>query len=163
MDLTDHERPLNGRGRRACTKLGIVLQKRGFDPGLVLCSSAVRAQETLNRVMSAAGGKWPVHTESGLYGASADRILGLVRQQSDAHDSLLFIGHNPGFQDIIIGLSGKENSEGLIARVTRKLPTAAFAELSFDVDHYQDIGVNTGCLVDFFKPKDKTLKSKTIV
>ena len=158
MDLPDHERPLNGRGRRACAKIGIVLQKRGFEPGLVLCSSAVRAQETLARVMSAASGNWTTQTESGLYGAGADRILGLIRQQSDAYDSLMFIGHNPGFQDIVVGLSAKENSDGMIARVTKKLPTAAFAELEFDVDHYKDIGVHTGCLIDFFKPKDKALE-----
>lgn len=157
IDLSDHDRPLNGRGRRACAKIGIVLQKRGFNPGLVLCSSAVRAQETIDRVMSAASSDWPKQIEPGLYGASADRILGLIRQQPDEYDSLLCVGHNPGFQDIVIGLSGRETSDGLIARATRKLPTAAFAELRFEVEHFRDIGVKTGCLVDFFKPKDKTL------
>jgi len=163
IGLSDQDRPLNSRGRRACVKIGIVLQKRGFNPGLVLCSSAVRARETLDRVMSAAGNNWPKQIEPDLYGASADRILGLIRQQSDEHDSLLCVGHNPGFQDIVIGLSGKESYDGLIARVNRKLPTAAFAELRFEVDHFRDIGVNTGCLVDFFKPKDKMLEEKTIV
>lgn len=154
MDIPDHERTLNGRGRRACAKTGILLKKRGFSPALVLCSSATRAQETLNRVMSATDSVWPTQTEVGLYGASADRILGLIRQQPDAHKSLFLIGHNPGFQDIIVGLSGQEKTNGLIARAARKVPTAAFAELSFDVEHYRDVGVNTGCLVDYFKPKD---------
>lgn len=104
--------------------------------------------------MSAADSAWPTETKPELYGASADRILALIRQQSDAHESVFLIGHNPGFQDVIVGLSGKEKSDGLIARAARKVPTAAFAELGFDVEHYRDIGVNTGCLVDYFKPKD---------
>ncbi len=157
IDLPDHQRPLNARGRKACARTGARLRKRGFNPGLVLCSSAARAQETLNAIMSAAGCNWPVQLEAELYGASADRILGLIRQQSDTHDSLLLVGHNPGFQDIVMGLAGGEKPVGALARVARKMPTAAFSELVFDTENFQKIGVGMGCLVDFFTPKDKTM------
>lgn len=157
FDLSDHERPLNARGQRACAKIGRMLVTRGFSPDRVLCSSAVRARETLDRVMVAAECTWPVTFEPKLYGASADSILSLIRQQSDAADSLFLVGHNPGFQDIVVGLTGNEKSEGTLARVIRKMPTAGFAELSFDTDSFKSIGVGKGCLVDFFKPKDKTI------
>ncbi len=107
--------------------------------------------------MAAAACRWPVSLEPELYGASADSILGLIRQQSDADDSLLLVGHNPGFQELVVGLTGREKSEGTLARVARKMPTAAFAELSFDTDSFKNIGVGTGYLADFFKPKDKTI------
>lgn len=157
FDLSDHERPLNARGRGACEKTGRLLRKRGFTPGRVLCSSAVRARETLDAVMFAAECTWSITLEPKLYGASADGILGLIRQQSDAANSLFLVGHNPGFQDLVVGLTGREKSEGTLARVTRKMPTAGFAELSFDTDSFKNIGVGTGYLVDFFKPKDKTI------
>lgn len=157
VDLPDHERPLNRRGRKACVKTGVRLRNKSFNPGLVLCSSAARAQETLRAIMSAADCNWPVQLEPELYGAGADRVLGLIRQQSDKHDSLLLIGHNPGFQDIVIGLAGSEKQAGALARIARKMPTAAFSELSFKVDSFKEIGVGSGCLVDFFTPKDKTM------
>ena len=157
IDLPDHQRPLNDRGRGACAKIGARLRERGFNPSMVLCSSAVRAQETIQAVMAAADCQWPMRLEADLYGASADRILGLIRQQSDTHESLLLVGHNPGFQDIVMGLAGDEKPDGALARIARKMPTAAFSELSFGTNNFQDIGVGTGCLVDFFTPKDKTM------
>lgn len=157
MMLSDHERPLNGRGRRACVKIGLALLQRKVSPGLVLCSTATRARETLERVMSAGALDWPVSFQADLYGASADRILSLVRQQSDDHESLLLVGHNPGFQDLVLGLTGEEVSEGMMARIARKMPTAAFAELAFDCRSFQQISLHTGRLEQFFKPKDKTI------
>ena len=44
--LDDHDRPLNGRGRRAARELGDWLASRGYLPEEVLCSSALRTRET---------------------------------------------------------------------------------------------------------------------
>ncbi len=155
--LSDHERPLNARGRRACIKMGREMHRLAVAPDMALCSTATRAQETLERVMSAGDLSWPVTSEGSLYGASADRILSLIRQQSDDHDSLLLVGHNPGFHDLVVGLSGSEADEGLLARALRKLPTGAFAQISFSENTFQTIGLGGGRLVRFLKPKDKTI------
>lgn len=155
--LPDHDRPLNARGRRACIKIGRLMQQFDIQPDLVLCSTAVRAQETLERVMTAGTLNWQVQSEGELYGAGADRILSFIRQQPDVHDSLLFVGHNPGFQDLVVGLSGTEAQEGLIARAVRKLPTGAFAEIRFDEPGFQKVGLGGGHLERLVKPKDKTM------
>ena len=157
MSLPDYERPLNERGRRACVKIGLNLQRMAISPDRVLCSTATRAEETLERVMSAGDHTWPVTSESSLYGAGADRILSLIRQQADDYSSLLLVGHNPGFQDLVIGLSGEEAEAGLINRATKKLPTGAFAAISFSEDSFRQIGLGSGCLQQFIKPKDKTM------
>lgn len=155
--LPDHDRPLNARGRHACMKIGRAMQRLTIGPQLVLCSTATRARETLERVMSAGDLAWPVQSEGGLYGAGADRILSLIRRQPDAYDSLLLVGHNPGFQDLVVGLSGSEAERGLIARAMRKLPTGAFAEIRFDEPSFQQIGLGGGQLMQLLKPKDKTM------
>lgn len=157
FSLPDYQRPLNDRGRRACQKIGRAMKRLSIEPQMVLCSTAVRAQETLERVMSAGDLDWPVTAESDLYGAGADRILSLIRQQPDTIDSLLLVGHNPGFQDLVIGLSGGESEEGMLDRVMRKLPTGAFAEIAFDEPTYHQIGLGGGTLTRFLKPKDKTM------
>lgn len=107
--------------------------------------------------MAAGAFDWPVRSVPGLYGAGADRILGIIRQQPDDCDSLLLVGHNPGFQDLVLGLSGSEATEGFLDRVSRKLPTGAFAQIEFDSDRFEDVGLGAGVLTDFFKPKDKTI------
>lgn len=157
FSLPDYQRPLNERGRRACQKIGRAMKRLAVEPDMVLCSTATRAEETLERVMTAGGLVWPVMPENGLYGAGADRILSLIRQQPDNYDSLLLVGHNPGFQDLVIGLSGSESEAGMLDRVMRKLPTGAFAEITFDVSTFGQVGLGGGTLNRFLKPKDKTM------
>jgi phosphohistidine phosphatase len=48
--LPDHDRPLAGRGRRAAKAIARHMREQGIEPDLVLCSSARRARETLDRM-----------------------------------------------------------------------------------------------------------------
>jgi len=48
--LDNHDRPLSLRGQRAAAALALALERRGNLPGAILCSTAVRARETLERV-----------------------------------------------------------------------------------------------------------------
>lgn len=155
--LNDHERPLNARGRSAATKMGLFMQRTGISPDKIVCSSAVRARETLELVKSAAGLTCKIDIEPDLYGASADAILRVVRRQPSHHQDVLFVGHNPGFEDLVLGLSGAEAKPGDLAAVRKKFPTAAFASIEFSVDQLSKIGLGAGRLVHYVRPKDKTI------
>src|SRR5687768_4960118 len=48
--LPDHDRPLAGRGRHAATAIADHMRDQGIEPELVLCSTARRARETLERI-----------------------------------------------------------------------------------------------------------------
>ena len=48
--LADHDRPLAPRGRRAAKRMGAHLRDEQVEISLVLCSSATRARQTLERV-----------------------------------------------------------------------------------------------------------------
>jgi phosphohistidine phosphatase len=48
-ELVDHDRPLAPRGRRAAKLIAEHLGREGVTPALVLCSSARRTRETLER------------------------------------------------------------------------------------------------------------------
>ena len=52
--LSDFDRPLNGRGRKAAETIGRYLRNNGLEPELVLSSPAVRARETIGIVARAA-------------------------------------------------------------------------------------------------------------
>jgi phosphohistidine phosphatase len=45
-DLSDHDRPLNARGRGDAPKVGAWLRAKGYLPDAALVSSARRTQET---------------------------------------------------------------------------------------------------------------------
>ena len=53
--VPDHDRPLAPRGRRAASAIAGHLLEEGIEPELVLCSTARRARETLERIAPVLG------------------------------------------------------------------------------------------------------------
>lgn len=124
--LADHDRPLNDRGRKAAAAMGHYMQGEGLLPDLVICSTAVRARQTLACVTEAGQLQVAVQYEPALYGASASAILEVVRRDGGAAERLLLVGHNPGFQDVAIQFSEHARSEDARS-IQTKYPTCALS------------------------------------
>lgn len=101
------------------------VRKARIEPDLVLCSSAARTRETLERVRPALGDA-AVSIEDGLYAASHEAILERLRAVDDGLTSVMVIGHNPGLQDLALALAS--TGAGL-ERLRAKFPTAALATI----------------------------------
>src|SRR5258708_4362712 len=67
--LSDHERPLAPRGRRAAMRVARYANTEGIRPDLVLSSSALRARETLEVLRPALGPGAELRIDDDLYGA----------------------------------------------------------------------------------------------
>jgi phosphohistidine phosphatase len=104
-ELPDRDRPLAGRGKRAAKAIVKHMRAQEFEPELVLCSTARRARETLERIEPALG-RAPVRVEGELYGASARELLVRLRRLPDDVGSVLVIGHNPGMHELASELAG---------------------------------------------------------
>src|SRR5262245_58948257 len=103
-DLADHDRPLARRGRRASGAIAAYLRERDIEPELVLCSSARRTRETLERLEPVLGSP-AVRIEPELYAAGASALLERLRRVPDAVGSVMLIGHNPGMEDLAIDVA----------------------------------------------------------
>jgi phosphohistidine phosphatase len=145
--LRDRERPLAPRGRRDAKRIAKHLVEHGVEPELVLCSDAKRTRETLELLRRALESA-TVEIEDGLYGASADELLGRIRLVPDSVASVLLIGHNPGIQDLAltIGSGGKE-----LERLEAKFPTAALA--TFSLQEWSRLSRASAVLEAFVVPK----------
>ena len=98
------------------------LRDQDTSVSLVLCSSALRARETVERV-SPPG---EIRIEPELYGASASELLARLRRLPDEVESVMLVGHNPAMQQLAVGLAaGSELAQ-------RKFPTGGLATLSFE-------------------------------
>ena len=128
--LSDHDRPLAPRGRRAAAHVAEHMAAQGYRPALVLCSSARRAVDTLALVAPALGG-CEVRVEDGLYGATAHELLARLRRIGQEMASVLVVGHNPGMHDLTAQLAG-DGEERAMAQLRAKFPTAALAVIDFD-------------------------------
>ena len=126
--LRDRDRPLNKRGKRDAPIMGKRLHEHGIRPSLIVSSPAKRAWTTAK--VFAKELAYPLEflqREDDLYLASVDRILDVIVAQDVGFNSLMIVGHHPGFTDFANFLS-----PGL----THNLPTAGVVSVSIDQDHW---------------------------
>ena len=126
--LADQERPLAPRGRRAAKLIAEHIWREHIEPEVVLCSSAVRAVQTLDLLHAALGSDVTVTVEDELYAASADELLERVRRLPGDVASAMLIGHNPGLEHLALTLASRGAE---LKRLKEKFPTAALATLDF--------------------------------
>jgi phosphohistidine phosphatase len=123
--LSDHDRPLAPRGRKAAKRMGDHLRERRIEPDLVLSSPARRTRETVERLRLPP--RVPVQYEESLYAAGAEVLLARVRALGDDVSAVLLVAHNPGLQALAIGLVDDEG-----APFAENLPTGALVALAVD-------------------------------
>jgi phosphohistidine phosphatase len=146
--LADHERPLAPRGRRDAERLARHMLRIGLAPELVLCSTAVRTQQTLE-LTRAAFATATVLVEENLYLASAVELLTRLRLVPDPVTSVLLVGHNPSLHQLAIELASDRNELG---RLEVKFPTGALATLALTTT-WSRLAVAEAMLTAFVVPK----------
>lgn len=121
----DRDRPLEKRGRRAAQAVGRWIAEHHLAPALVLCSPSARTRQTLDIVAASFDHPPRILMEDKLYLASAAQLLARLRRLPADTESVLLVGHNPGFHELATYLS--EVAAGpLIARLG-DFPTGALA------------------------------------
>ncbi|MDH3785827.1 MAG: histidine phosphatase family protein [Acidobacteriota bacterium] len=143
--LEDHERPLNRRGQRDAPRMGRLIKKKGLVPELVLSSTAVRARTTARLVAEACGYEGPVTRLDDLYLSDARAILEILQQLPDESSRVMLVGHNPDLEDLVLELSGEDETIVTAALAVLQLPVTSWAELRAGL---------TGKLVELFRPKE---------
>lgn len=102
----DHARPLNDRGRRDAPRIAERLRTMGWVPQAVISSDATRTRETWARMQAALGGDPAVSFTQALYLMGIDEIRAALRDQPPQIDTVMVLGHNPGWEDAVHELSG---------------------------------------------------------
>ncbi len=148
--LDDHDRPLARRGLKASARLARWIRESNVRPGLVLCSTAVRARETLVRIEPALEAPAVVF-EAGLYHAWADDLLARLQTVADDVAEVLLVGHNPGLEELCMLLAAPGE---LRDRVVVDLPTGALATLEAQVGRWADLAPAGATLIEVVLPRE---------
>ncbi len=156
-DLDDMSRPLSARGRRAAPLIGRHISARGLVPGLVLCSTAERARQTLELVAAEwerqEGEGAKVDLRASLYLCPPGELLAAVRRLDDDIDCAMIIGHNPGMAMLAGRLAINGDPRGM-KTMAAKFPTAALAVLDLDIKSWKATAPGSAYLQSFVRPKD---------
>ena len=142
--LVDFERPLAGRGRRACESIAGLIRSEQVEFDLLLSSTAVRARETIERIRQVAKLRTELRFDERIYEASADRLLEVISQIENDRKNVLLIGHNPGFEELLQLLTGD----------VERVPTACLAKIKFKIPKWSEVGPNQGTLEWIVRPKE---------
>ena len=141
---TDHERPLNGRGRSDVGRVAQRLGELGWVPDHVLSSDSKRTQETWAGMTDRLP-EVPVAFTRRLYHAGIEAFCDVVREQAGEARCLLVLGHNPGWEDVIEWLCGEP----------LRLTTANAVLLRHDpVPWREALSPDSWALVDVLRPRD---------
>ena len=144
--LSDFERSLTTKGKIVSKQMAARFKEKEKDTGLFISSPAFRALETA-LIFAEVAGLNPdnlmlysdIYTKSGL-----KVLIGLLPKIDDKYNTITLFGHNPSFTEI----PDKMCTEGC-----EFLTKTSVVCLSFPVDKWTDIKVDTGKQEYFLKPE----------
>ncbi len=152
LDLSDYERPLNKRGKRSAPKIGAYMATHKITPDLILCSAAKRTRETLKLLIKPAKLSAEIRFLDELYLIPEKQLLKLLQEIPKHYKHICIIGHNPGLHDLCLNLIHKATPEQLLA-LNINFPTAALAQIRFNIENWENISKKSGELINFTSPK----------
>jgi phosphohistidine phosphatase len=146
--MSDHDRPLNERGKAAAADLGNWLASRGYVPDQVLCSDALRTRKTWSGIAPALPGTPILELKPALYHAGPDVMLAVLRHATGK--TVMMIGHNPGIAEF---------AHRIVARAPlnpefQRYPTGATLVVDFAADNWADVAWSMGSVDDFIIPRE---------
>ena len=142
--LADFDRPLNERGEHDAPLMGRVIADQGLRPDVIVSSPAARARMTAELLRESAGSDIALTFDDRIYEASPLTLRSVVSETSDHIETMMIVGHNPGIEGFI----------ALLTSTTEAMGTATLAVINLDIEHWSDVGPDTGSVTDVLRPKE---------
>ncbi|MFT5501448.1 MAG: phosphohistidine phosphatase [Woeseiaceae bacterium] len=143
--LSDHDRPLNGRGKRDAPVMAERIRKAEIRPSLIVSSPAKRAWSTAKVIAREIS--YPIEflqREKSLYHAGLQSLLDTLAQQDQGFNSILLVGHNPGLTDL---------ANFFVPRLTDNIPTCGFVSVQVDREDWNFSTAGDARLIVYDYPK----------
>ncbi len=138
----DIDRPLSKQGQAEAEAAGKWLKDNNYLPDRVVCSSARRARETLEQVLSVIG-YIEQKQEPRIYEATPGDLMAVADEQKDL-SRVLIVGHNPGLEQLVALISSGQSGD------FRGMPAGGIAVLKIPADVDLEPGVAE--LTEFWWP-----------
>nr|WP_313776479.1 histidine phosphatase family protein [Mycobacterium sp.] len=146
--VADHDRPLATRGIREAALAGDWLRSAAPAIDAVLCSTATRTRQTLERT----GIDAPVRFVDRIYDATPSIVLDEINTVDDDVRTLLVIGHEPVMSGLALGLADDSSDADVVAEIGAKFPTAAVALLQVSMP-WRELELGGAQLAQFHVPR----------
>ena len=156
----DFDRTLVDRGKRNSAEVAQYIKDHLTIPDKILVSPASRTMETMRCLVAGWEESPEVIVDKRIYSATGDQLLEVIKDHGGDAEAVMVIGHNPGLI-ILIHLLTAEG--GNLTRVELgEFPTAALADMLFDLETFDHLELESGKLLSLLRPKDliKTIREE---
>ena len=147
-NITDHERPLNEQGNSNAVKISEYMKENRLKPDQILCSTALRARQTLDPIIST----WPglsVSYKNALYLCTTKTAIEQLRMVKKAQ-CVMLVAHNPTMEDLLHQLVDRTTEHKVpLAKAFAPYATGTLTELTFHKDRWSDLDSSSGQLIQF--------------
>lgn len=143
--LHDFDRELNARGLQDAPLMGTALSHKNIHPDLILSSPAQRAKTTAIEIARKLS--YPEDTityDSSLYSSDVETIFKVIRDVSDACETLIVFGHNPEFT---------ECANALCHANIENIPTCGIVAMQLREESWKSVGLDSAKFLFFDTPK----------
>ncbi len=144
--IPDIDRPLSAQGQAEAQSLAAYVKNAGIAFDFVMCSGALRTQETFEPLRSLLRTQ-EIEIASDFYGLSEEGILEVVQGIPETATCALYIGHNPG-----VAFSMFRLSQTFPAALEEGVAPATCMGLQFPCERWADIRWGMGQMVTLFQP-----------
>jgi len=141
--LSDFERGLSRKGKKDLKTMSSFIALAGVQPDLVISSSALRAQITVDGIVNNLEYSGKIHYINELYMEKPKTLLNVITLQDDQYDKMMVVGHNPEMTEL---------SNLFLKEHIHKIPTLGLIEIKFDIESWEDILEAEGELGLFIYP-----------
>lgn len=148
FQITDHDRPLNDRGRKSADAIGKWLQRQHHIPNVVLCSTAKRTVETWKLIEPHLSPTPDLELNSALYHASPATMIRAIARRLET--CVMVIAHNPGIAELAERLVTHPPDHPSFYR----FPTASTCVIEFESSNWSEALDQRGTVKDFVVPRD---------
>ncbi|MFV0496512.1 SixA phosphatase family protein [Mycobacterium sp.] len=153
--VADHDRPLAPRGRKEAALGGDWLRANVPAIDATLCSTAIRARETLECTRIDA----PVSYVPQIYGAAPGAVIETINQVDAQVNTLLAIGHEPTMSSLALILANLDTADiadgagsAAAQSISAKFPTSGIAVVHCP-GTWADLEPGGAALADFHVPR----------
>ena len=142
---SDHDRPLNSRGKSDAPRMGDALKNLGMIPSVILSQTAERANRTAHLVAESCDFEGEVQLTRNLYHAGVDEYIEALQAVHQNEEVVMVVGHNPGVSELVDFLTDQPEI----------LTTANVAIVNLDIETWDRLDFDTeGELTQLLQPRN---------
>ena len=149
----DRNRTITDRGVKQAKTVAKGLLDLGLVPQRVACSGALRAQQTLERMLKTFGDGPKVDYRQSLYEGGVQAVFDEISHTKDKTKILMIVGHEPTVSISCQWLANSQSDPELLDLLSIGLSSASVVVFGSH-DHFSDWKVHTADLIAVLSAKD---------